>query len=191
MCKIWHNERGAKVIQMTSLEATSIGFGLGVHTGCVCARCGEIIKDDDIYYIADLHDVMDHECLVNWLEHYIFYPEDRKVVDRNYMDIVSRLSNFYRNKTAFEGIMNCLRLIHINYPWLSFITCFKDLNPITSLNDNSVTTFNNMYEHLIKFNFLQIQADDKTQTRITKSNINNIKKSLEEWTIQSFLAKMD
>ena len=83
MAKRINCKKGFKVISLTPKEAKTIGFG--IHEGCLCMECNNIIKDN-IYYIAALNDVMDEECFNNWLETAIHYSEDARVEDSNFLN---------------------------------------------------------------------------------------------------------
>lgn len=82
--------KGFKIIKLLPFEARKIGFG--IKEGCVCMGCNEIIKNGPIFYIAVLNDVMDLECLTEYLSSAEWYEEDKHVERNNYNRILSYLA---------------------------------------------------------------------------------------------------
>lgn len=89
MARKFENKNGFLIIEMSPSEARSIGFG--ISEGCVCMNCNNIIKDK-IYYIAALNDVMDKECLDEWLAWATRYEEDIPY-EQKYYNIYSKSFN--------------------------------------------------------------------------------------------------
>ena len=83
MAKIVNNDKGFKVISLSTEDAASLGFGLYGSGACVCMHCNNIIKGD-IYYIAVLNDVMDKECYDEWYKGATRYTEDIPIENRNF-----------------------------------------------------------------------------------------------------------
>lgn len=83
MAKIVNNDKGFKVISLSTEEAQVLDFGIGGSGACICMHCGNIIKGD-IYYIAVLNDTMDKECYERWYKGAKRYTEDIPVEDRNF-----------------------------------------------------------------------------------------------------------
>lgn len=83
MAKIVNNDKGFKVISLSTKDAASLGFGLYCSGACVCMHCNNIIKED-IYYIAVLNDTMCKDCYEGWLKDAKRYSEDIPIEDRNF-----------------------------------------------------------------------------------------------------------
>lgn len=83
MAKIENNDKGFKVISLSTEDAASIGFGVYGSGACVCMHCNGTIKGD-IYYIAVLNDTMDKECYDRWYKGAKRYTEDIPIEDRNF-----------------------------------------------------------------------------------------------------------
>jgi hypothetical protein len=79
MARIVENEKGFKVLGMSTEEARSLGWG--IPEGMVCCFCNDIIKDE-VFFIAVLNDTADEKCYKEWLERSYNYPEDRPYEDR-------------------------------------------------------------------------------------------------------------
>lgn len=77
--KKFENDKGFLIIEMSDEEAESLGFG--IDEGCICMHCNDIIKGN-IYYIAVLNDVMDYDCMMEWLSWAEHYPEDKEYEER-------------------------------------------------------------------------------------------------------------
>ena len=81
MARIVDNDKGFKVIALSTEEADNLGWGCS--EGQICMNCNDIIKDE-VYYIAVLNDVMDKDCYENWLKRAKHYPEDKAFEDKNF-----------------------------------------------------------------------------------------------------------
>lgn len=108
MAKIVNNDKGFKVISLSTEDAASIGFGLYSSGICVCMHCGRCIISSpltdvpsasaveievigDIYYIAVLNDTMCKDCYESWLKRAEYYPEDKAIEDRNFNHYIKEL----------------------------------------------------------------------------------------------------
>ena len=58
MAKIVNNDKGFKVISLSTEDAASLGFGIDGSGTCICMHCNEGCRSGDIYYIAVFHDTM-------------------------------------------------------------------------------------------------------------------------------------
>ena len=83
MAKIVNNDKGFKVISLSTREAQALGFGVNGSGACICMHCYNTIKGD-IYYIAVLNDTMDKECYDRWYKDAKRYTEDIPIEDRNF-----------------------------------------------------------------------------------------------------------
>lgn len=90
MAKIVNNDKGFKVISLSTREAQVLGFGIEGSGACICMHCNNIIKGD-IYYIAVLNDTMDKECYDEWYKGAKRYTEDIPVEDRNFKNVKEAL----------------------------------------------------------------------------------------------------
>ena len=84
MAKIVNNDKGFKVISLSTKDAASLGFGLYGSGACVCMHCNEVCVSGDIYYIAVLNDTMCKDCYEEWLKDAKRYSEDIPIEDRNF-----------------------------------------------------------------------------------------------------------
>lgn len=84
MAKIVNNDKGFKVISLSTKDATSLGFGLYCSGACVCMHCNKVCVSGDIYYIAVLNDTMCKDCYEEWLKDAKRYSEDIPIEDRNF-----------------------------------------------------------------------------------------------------------
>lgn len=83
MAKIVNNDKGFKVISLSTREAQALGFGVYGSGACLCMHCNHLIRGD-IYYIAVLDDTMDKECYDKWYKSAERYTEDIPIEDRNF-----------------------------------------------------------------------------------------------------------
>lgn len=67
MAKIVNNDKGFKVISLSTEDAASLSFGVNGSGDCVCMRCSKYCLSGDIYYIAVLNDTMCKDCYEKWL----------------------------------------------------------------------------------------------------------------------------
>ncbi len=84
MAKIVNNDKGFKVISLSTKDAASLGFGLYGSGACICMRCNKGCLSGDIYYIAVLNDTMCKDCYEEWLKDAERYSEDIPIEDRNF-----------------------------------------------------------------------------------------------------------
>ena len=84
MAKIVNNDKGFKVINLSTKDAASLGFGLYCSGACVCMHCNRVCVSGDIYYIAVLNDTMCKDCYEEWLKDAKRYSEDIPIEDRNF-----------------------------------------------------------------------------------------------------------
>lgn len=88
MARIVENDKGFKVIALSTKECESLGWGImmdtqDLHHGMICMNCNNII-DGEVYYIPVLNDVMDKKCFEEWYSRAIPYSEDKHIEDRNF-----------------------------------------------------------------------------------------------------------
>lgn len=83
------NEKGFKIIGLTTGECKSIGFGfqyvdkrkdaINYCWDLVCDNCNKLLNNEkEVYYIPVLNRVFDKSCLINWYETATYYPEDAR-----------------------------------------------------------------------------------------------------------------
>ena len=84
MARIVKNDKGFKVISLSTGDAASIGFGIGGSSTCICMRCNKGCLSGDIYYVAVLNDTMCKKCYKNWIMSAERYSEDIPIEDRNF-----------------------------------------------------------------------------------------------------------
>lgn len=84
MAKIVNNDKGFKVISLSTKDAASLGFGLYCSGACVCMHCNKVCVSGNIYYIAVLNDTMCKDCYEEWLKDAKRYSEDIPIEDRNF-----------------------------------------------------------------------------------------------------------
>ena len=84
MAKIVNNDKGFKVISLSTRDAASLGFGIDGSGACVCMHCNKYCTDGDIYYIAVLNDTMCKSCYEHWLKEAERYSEDTPIEERNF-----------------------------------------------------------------------------------------------------------
>ena len=88
MAKNVINEKGFKIIALTSEECKDIGFGFqyvdkrknanGYCWDLVCDNCNKLLNEEkEVYYISVLNRVFCKECLKDWYESATYYPEDK------------------------------------------------------------------------------------------------------------------
>ncbi len=88
MARIVQNNKDFKVIALESKELEYL------HFGNICFKCNrKILKDEEAYYIAVLHDIVDKECYEKWLERAENYPEDRNIENFNMGWVIGRLNS--------------------------------------------------------------------------------------------------
>lgn len=88
MARIVENDKGFKVIALSTKECESLGWGImmdtqDLHHGMICMHCNNIIKGE-IYYIAVLNDVMDKECYERWYAGAKHYSDEVFIENRNF-----------------------------------------------------------------------------------------------------------
>lgn len=84
MTKIVKNDKGFKVISLSTEDAASIGFGLYGSGACVCMHCNKDCLSGDIYYIAVLNDTMCKDCYEEWLKDAVKYADDAPYEEQNF-----------------------------------------------------------------------------------------------------------
>lgn len=84
MAKIVKNDKGFKVISLSTEDAASIGFGLYGSGACVCMHCNKGRLSGDIYYIAVLNDTMCKDCYEEWLKDAVKYADDAPYEEQNF-----------------------------------------------------------------------------------------------------------
>lgn len=76
------NDKGFKIISMSTEEVQALGWGL--DEGTVCMNCDNIIdKDKESIYIACLNDFMCRKCYEKWLSRAKRFFDDVPFEDRN------------------------------------------------------------------------------------------------------------
>ena len=88
MAKIVNNDKGFKVICMSSNEAANIKFGI-IPGSCICMQCKNPISGK-IYYIAALNGTMCKSCYKKWNETAIHHEYDAKQ-ENKYFNYYSKL----------------------------------------------------------------------------------------------------
>lgn len=84
MAKIVKNDKGFKVISLSTEDAASIGFGLYGSGACVCMHCNKDCLSGDIYYIAVLNDTMCKDCYEEWLKDAVKYADEAPYEEQNF-----------------------------------------------------------------------------------------------------------
>ena len=95
MAKNVINEKGFKIIALTTEECKDIGFGFqyidkrkDANNYCwdlVCDNCNGFLNyKKEVYYIPVLNRVFCKECLKDWYESATYYPEDKHYEIRKY-----------------------------------------------------------------------------------------------------------
>lgn len=74
MAKKFENEKGFLIIQMSTCEASKLGWGTE-YGEFLCATCNCLLGPD-VYYVAVLNDTMCEECLEEFLDENNRYEED-------------------------------------------------------------------------------------------------------------------
>lgn len=79
MAKIYTNNRGFLVIQMSSTEATKCRFGIevtGLNNICLCGTCNAECKPEDIYYVCGINEVLCKDCIDDYVDNMNHYVDD-------------------------------------------------------------------------------------------------------------------
>lgn len=95
MAKNVINEKGFKIIGLTTEECKDVGFGFQYVDKCkdainysydlVCDSCNSLLNDDkEVYYIPVLNRVFCKDCLSSWYSVAVYYPEDKHYEDMKY-----------------------------------------------------------------------------------------------------------
>lgn len=84
MAKIVNNDKGFKVISLSTEDAASLGFGIDGSGTCICMHCNKGCRSGDIYYIAVLNDTMCKNCYERWIKSATRYTEDIPIENRNF-----------------------------------------------------------------------------------------------------------
>ena len=84
MAKIVNNDKGFKVISLSTEDAASLGFGIDGSGTCICMHCNKGCLSGDIYYIAVLNDTMCKNCYERWIKSATRYAEDIPIENRNF-----------------------------------------------------------------------------------------------------------
>ena len=84
MAKIVSNDKGFKVISLSTEDAASLGFGIDGSGTCICMHCNKGCRSGDIYYIAVLNDTMCKKCYERWIKSATRYAEDIPIENRNF-----------------------------------------------------------------------------------------------------------
>ena len=84
MAKIVNNDKGFKIISLSTEDAASLGFGIDGSGTCICMHCNKGCRSGDIYYIAVLHDIMCKKCYERWIKSATRYAEDIPIENRNF-----------------------------------------------------------------------------------------------------------
>lgn len=88
MAKNVINEKGFKIIALTTEECKDVGFGfqyvdkrknaISYCWDLVCDNCNGLLNHEkEVYYIPVLNRVFCKECLTEWYEEATYYPEDK------------------------------------------------------------------------------------------------------------------
>jgi hypothetical protein len=75
MAEIVPNEKGFKILRLSTKECK--GLGWGIPQGIVCAHCNRII-DGDVYFPAVLNDTLCDKCYDDFITDAQYYREDAK-----------------------------------------------------------------------------------------------------------------
>ena len=84
MATIVNNDKGFKVISLSTEDTASLGFGLCGSGACVCMHCNKKCLSGDIYYVAVLNDTMCKDCYEEWLKDAIRYVSDIPIEERRF-----------------------------------------------------------------------------------------------------------
>lgn len=87
MAKNVINEKGFKILSLTTEECKDVGFGFQyfdkkTQNHCydlVCDDCNNLLNEEkEVYYIPVLNRVFCKDCLKDWYESATYYPEDER-----------------------------------------------------------------------------------------------------------------
>lgn len=90
MAELVKNDKGFKVIKLSTEEASKLGWGINYLGECVCTDCDELISGG-IYYVVVLNDTMCKECYEKWYEKAVNCAEDREYEERVFNRISQQL----------------------------------------------------------------------------------------------------
>lgn len=77
MAKVVENEKGFKVIEVSTIECLSWG-GFGI-----CDNCNSVATPKG-YYVAVLNHLLCEDCYKDWCKYATYYPEDSRIEERNF-----------------------------------------------------------------------------------------------------------
>lgn len=86
MAESVRNDKGFKVIRLSTEEAEKLGWGIDHSGECICTGCDGLISGD-IYYVIVLNDTMCKECYEEWYGKAVNYAEDRGYEERVFKGI--------------------------------------------------------------------------------------------------------
>ena len=94
MAKVYSNDKGFLVIQMTGAEASGLGFGCEVP-GCLnaifCGTCNTEIEHKNIYYVAGINEVLCEDCLTDYIKNMNHYIDDDSLrYEVNHFNIIAQ-----------------------------------------------------------------------------------------------------
>lgn len=84
MAEVINNDKGFKVISLSTKDAASLGFGIDGSGACICMHCNKGCLSGDLYYITVLNDTMCKNCYEKWVRSAKRYAEDIPIENRNF-----------------------------------------------------------------------------------------------------------
>ena len=84
MAKIVNNDKGFKVISLSTEDAASLGFGIDGSGTCIFIHCNKCCRSGYIYYIVVLNYTMCKKCYERWIKSATRYAEDIPIENRNF-----------------------------------------------------------------------------------------------------------
>lgn len=94
MAKIVLNEKGFKILALTSKECEILNFGTKFRNyhEIICDDCNDLITDhDEVYYIPVLNRIFCEKCLIAWYNTATVYSEDKSYEENHYKYVVATL----------------------------------------------------------------------------------------------------
>lgn len=104
MAKNVINEKGFKILGLTTKECKDVGFGTQYFDEAnnpyvyswdlVCDNCNRLLTyEKEVYYIPVLNRVFDKDCLIDWYNNATYYPEDSRYEALKYDTISNYITN--------------------------------------------------------------------------------------------------
>ena len=114
MAKNVINEKGFKIIALTTEECKDVGFGFqyfdkrkDTNNYCwdlVCDNCNKLLNHEkEVYYIPVLNRVFCKDCLKDWYENATYYPEDKRYEALKY-DTISNYIKVNNGDINIKGL---------------------------------------------------------------------------------------